>query len=420
MSSHSMNEMLSGLDDMRPRLTDFYQDLHRHPELSMQENRTAAEAAEHLHGEGYEVTTGVGKTGVVAILDNGPGPMVMLRADMDALPLREQTELPYASSATGTDPDGIEVPVMHACGHDMHVACMWGAASMLAVNRNRWSGRLMMVVQPGEEIAAGARAMIEDRIFDRFGKPTVILGQHVTPAPAGTLHWRSGVTMAAADSIEIRLFGRGAHGSRPQSSIDPVVMAASLVMRLQTIVAREVSPTEQVVVTVGSIRAGTKENIIPDEAFLKLNVRTFSTAVREHVLDSIRRIANAEASASNAPRPPEFRPLNSFPILSNDHDATTHLASALSAHFGRERVHQTPAVNASEDFGEFGTAAGVPSVFWYFGGLDYGLIRAAERAGGMDAIPGNHSPLFAPVIEPTLSTGVEALVAGALAWLPAR
>jgi hippurate hydrolase len=420
MSSHSMNEMLAGLDDMRPRLTDFYRDLHRNPELSMQESHTAAKAAERLHGEGYEVTTGVGKTGVVAILDNGPGPMVMLRADMDALPLREQTGLPYASTAMGTDPDNIEVPVMHACGHDMHVACMWGAASMLATNRNRWSGRLMMVVQPGEEIAAGARAMIEDRIFDRFGKPTIILGQHVTPAPTGTLHYRSGVTMAAADSIEIRLFGRGAHGSRPQSSIDPVVMAASLVMRLQTIVAREVSPTEQVVVTVGSIRAGTKENIIPDEAFLKLNVRTFSPEVRERVLESIKRIANAEASASNAPRLPEFRPLNSFPILSNDHEATTHLASAFSAHFGEGRVHRTPAVNASEDFGEFGTAAGVPSVFWYFGGLDYGVIRAAERAGGMDAIPSNHSPLFAPVVEPTLSTGIEALVAGALAWLPAR
>ncbi len=419
MATHSINVMLGGLDEMRPKLTEFYEDLHRHPELSMQENRTAAEAAERLHSEGYEVTTGVGKTGVVAILDNGPGPMVMLRADMDALPLREQTGLPYASAALGTDPDGVEVPVMHACGHDMHVTCMWGAASMLATHRKHWAGRLMMVVQPGEEIAAGARAMIEDRIFERFGKPAVILGQHVTPAPAGTLHWRSGVTMAAADSLEIRLFGRGAHGSRPQSSIDPVVMAASLVMRLQTIVAREVSPTEQVVVTVGSIRAGTKENIIPDEAFLKLNVRTFSPEVRERVLDSIRRIANAEATASNAPRLPEFRPLNSFPILSNDHEATTHLASALSAHFGEGRVHRTPAVNASEDFGEFGTAAGVPSVFWYFGGLDYGVIRAAEQAGRMDSIPSNHSPLFAPVVEPTLSTGVEALVAGALAWLPA-
>src|SRR5260221_7762596 len=354
MASYMMNEMLSNLDEMRPRLTAFYQHLHRNPELSMQENRTGAEAAERLEGEGYEVTTGVGKTGVVAMLENGDGPTVMLRADMDALPLREQTGLSYASVAMGIDPDNVEVPVMHACGHDMHVACMWGAASLLAANRNRWSGRLMMVVQPGEEIAAGARAMIEDRIFDRFGKPTVILGQHVTPAPAGTLHWRSGVTMAAADSIEIRLFGRGAHGSRPQSSIDPVVMAASLVMRLQTIVAREVSPTEQVVVTVGSIRAGTKENIIPDEAFLKLNVRTFSPEIREQVLESIKRIANSEAMASNAPRMPEFRPLNSFPILSNDHDATMHLASALGAHFGKERVHQTPAVNASEDFGEFG------------------------------------------------------------------
>jgi hippurate hydrolase len=277
----------------------------------------------------------------------------------------------------------------------------------------------MMVFQPAEETAAGAKAMIDDGLFDRFGKPDVVLGQHVIPAPAGVIRWRSGATMAA-DSFEIKLFGRGSHSSQPQSSIDPVVMAASVVLRLQTIVAREVAPSEQAVVTVGSLHAGTKENIIPDQASIKLNVRTFSPAVRQRVLDSIRRIAIAEATASDAPRPPEFRPLNRIPILANDPEATGRTAGALTGHFGEERVQKTPPWMASEDFGEFGAAAGVPSVFWFFGGSDPEHFRAAEREGRLAEIPFNHSPLFAPVIEPTISTGVEALVAGALTWLRSR
>ena len=405
---------------MRAEWTAFYQDLHRNPELSMQETRTAARAAERLRAEGYEVATGIGKTGVVGILDNGTGPTVMLRADMDALPVREQTGLAYASVASGVDPDGEHVQLMHACGHDLHVTCLCAAAALFARNRDRWAGRLMMVFQPAEEIGSGARAMINDGLFDRFGKPEVVLGQHVTPMAAGSLYWRSGVTMSAADSFEIKLFGRGSHGSRPQSSVDPIVMAASLVLRLQTIVAREVAPSDQVVVTVGSLHAGTKENIIPDQASIKLNVRSFSPSVRQHVLDAIRRIAVAEAAASGAPREPEFRPLNNFPILSNDPEATGRTAGLLMRHFGDDRVHEIPLVNASEDFGEFGVAAGVPSVFWYFGGLDPEYLRRAEQEGRGAEIPSNHSPLFAPVIEPTLSTGVRALVACALGWLRAK
>jgi amidohydrolase len=413
-------EIIAGLPAMRAELAEFYKDLHRNPELSMQEQRTAAKAADRLRAAGYEVATGVGRTGVVGVLDNGAGPTVMLRADMDALPVREQTGLDYASTATGVNPDGEPVPVMHACGHDMHVTCLCATAALLARNRERWAGRLVMIFQPAEEIGGGAQAMIDDGLFERFGRPGVVLGQHVTPAPAGTIGWRAGTAMAAADSFEIKLFGRGSHGSRPQAGIDPVVMAASVVLRLQTIVAREVDPAEQVVVTVGSLHAGTKENVIPDQASIKLNVRTFSPGVRERVLDSIRRIAIAEATASNAPRPPEFRPLNQFPLLVNDPEATGRTVGALERHFGEKRLAEQPVVNASEDFGVFGTAAKVPSVFWTFGGLDPEQRRAAEREGRVAEIPVNHSPLFAPLIEPTLTTGVEALIAAALAWLRAR
>ena len=416
----ALTQILAGLDEMRSGLTDLYQDLHRNPELSMQETRTASQAAAHLRGEGYSVATGIGNTGVVGTLENGVGPTVMLRADMDALPVREQTGLPYSSAASGVDADGEAVPIMHACGHDMHVTCLCAAAALLARNRDRWAGRLMMVFQPAEEIGSGARAMINDGLFDRFGMPDVVLGQHVVPAPAGSVSWRSGVTMSAADSLEIKLFGRGSHGSRPQSSIDPIVMAASLVMRLQTIVAREVAPSDQVVVTVGSLHAGTKENIIPDQASIKLNVRSFSPSVRQRVLDAIRRIAVAEAAASGASREPEFRPLNSFPILANDPEATGRTVGALIQHFGDELVREIPLVNASEDFGEFGTAAGVPSVFWYFGGLDPEYLRKAEQEDRLMEIPSNHSPMFAPVIEPTLTTGVNALVASALSWLKTK
>jgi amidohydrolase len=413
----SLNHLSEASEAMRPELTAFYQDLHRHPELSFQEERTAVKAAERLKEEGYTVATAVGRTGVVGILENGAGPTVMIRADMDALPVREQTGLPYSSSATGVDPDGLAVDVMHACAHDMHVTCLSGAAALLARNRDRWAGRLMMIFQPAEEIGSGARAMIDDHLFERFGKPDIVLSQHVTPEAAGALTYRGGVTMAAADSFEIRMFGRGAHGSRPQASVDPVVMAASLVLRLQTIVSREVAPSEQVVVTVGSIHSGTKENIIPDSASLKLNVRSFSPEVRARVLDAIRRIANAEAAASDAPRAPEFRPLNSFPIMTNHPGATAEVASALIDRFGSEMVSERALVQASEDFGEFGVAAGVPSVMWYVGGSDPNLLEAARREGRLDQFPGNHSPLFAPIIEPTLSVGIEALLTTSLAWL---
>src|SRR3954466_7618713 len=287
--------VLTGLDAITAGLEELYRDVHAHPELSLQEQRTAAKAAERLQAAGYDVTTGVGGTGVVGLLRNGDGPAVMLRADMDALPIAEATGLPYASTATATEPGGAEVPVMHACGHDMHVTWLAGATALLADAHEAWRGTVLAVFQPAEETAQGARAMIDDGLFDRFPTPQVILGQHVMPAPAGDVAYRPGTTQAAADSLEVRLFGRGAHGSMPESSVDPVVMAAATVLRLQTIVSREIAASQAAVVTIGALQSGTKDNVIPDDALLKLNVRTFDEQVRTRVLGAIRRIVEAEA-----------------------------------------------------------------------------------------------------------------------------
>lgn len=294
----SSGKVLSGLPSLLPNLEALYTDVHAHPELSMQETRTAGLAAERLRAAGYEVTTGIGKTGVVGLLRNGEGPTVMLRADMDALPVQELTGLPYASQVTTTDREGNTVPVMHACGHDMHVTWLTGVATLLAQVRDAWRGTVMAVFQPAEETAEGARAMIDDGLFQRFPKPDVVLAQHLMVGPAGELTGRPGPITSAADSLQIRLFGRGAHGSMPQASIDPVVMAAATVMRLQTIVSHEVAAMEQAVVTIGSLQAGTKENVIPDEAVIKLNIRTYDEGVRKRVLAAVERIVKAEAEAA--------------------------------------------------------------------------------------------------------------------------
>lgn len=394
------------LDDVE----ELYKDVHRHPELSMQEERTAGLAAERLQKAGFEVTTGVGNTGVVGLLANGEGPTVMLRADMDALPVQELTELDYASRTDG---------VMHACGHDMHVAWLAGAAALLAASRESWQGTVLAVFQPAEETAAGAQAMIDDGLFDRFPKPDVVLGQHVMPSPAGSIGTRTGVMTSAADSFEIRLFGRGAHGSMPEASIDPVVMAAATVLRLQTIVSREVAAAQSAVLTIGALQAGTKENVIPDEAVIKLNVRTFDEGVGAHVLDAIKRIVEAEAQASGAPKPPEITPLDRYQLVRNDPAAALRVRSALQAHFGDERVVDIPPISASEDFGSFGTEWHAPSVFWTVGGTDPDAYRRAEEAGRLAELPTNHNPRFAPVLHPTLETGLEALLAAAGAWLAA-
>lgn len=409
--------VLANLPGLLPDLEALYKDVHAHPELSMQETRTADLAAQHLRDNGYEVTTGVGKTGVVGLLRNGDGPTVMLRADMDALPVREASGVDYASTVTATDAEGHAGPVAHACGHDMHVAWLTGVTALLAKQRNAWCGTVMAVFQPGEETAQGAQAMIDDGLFKRFPKPDVVLGQHVMVGPAGTVAGSAGPITSAADSLQIRIFGRGAHGSMPQASIDPIIMAAAIVLRLQTIVSREIAATDAAVVTVGVLQAGTKENVIPDEALIKLNVRTFDEGVRTHVLAAIERIVNAEAQASGAPRAPEITPLDRYPLNVNDKQASDRVAEALRRHFGSDRVRHTGPAPASEDFGCFGTEWNAPSVYWFVGGTDPEIYAKAKAEGRINDLPVNHSPKFAPVIHPTLETGVEAMVAGALAWL---
>ena len=414
----SETKTLQALDGMLPDLEALYKDVHSHPELSMQETRTAGLAADRLRAAGYEVATGIGKTGVVGLLRNGEGPTVMLRADMDALPIQEATGLAYASKATATDKDGNTVPVSHMCGHDMHVTWLAGATKLMADAKTSWRGTLMAVFQPAEETGEGAQAMIDDGLFKRFPKPDVILGQHVMVGPSGTVAGRAGAITSAADSLQIRLFGRGAHGSMPQASIDPVVMAASTVLRLQTIVSRELAAADAAVLTVGVLQAGTKENVIPDEAIIKLNVRTFDAGVRSRMLAAIERIANAEAAASGAPRPPEITTIDRYPLNLNNHEATSRVVDAFRGHFGADRVRATGPAPASEDFGSFGSEWRVPSVFWFVGGTDPEIYAKAKESNKINELPVNHSPKFAPILHPTLRTGIEALVVAARAWLP--
>lgn len=399
-------------------LEALYVDLHQHPELSFQETRTAGIAASHLRDLGLEVHEGVGVTGVVGILTNGDGPVVWVRADMDALPVGEQTGLAYASTATGIDPAGNTVPVMHACGHDMHVTAMIGAVEKLVAERAEWSGTLVVLIQPAEEYGAGSRAMLDDGLLDIAPKPDIVLGQHVTPLPAGTIGVRPGTQMAASDGLTVTLHGRGGHGSRPHSTIDPIVMAAATVMRLQTIASREVDPRDVAVVTVGSIHAGLKNNIIPAEAKLELSLRYPNDEMRDRVLASVERIVRAEAAASGAEREPEIRTDHSLPPTINDADATARVTRALQSVLGEASVVDPGMFTGSEDVSWFARDTGAPLVFWFWGGVDPATFAAAMAGGTLDKdIPTNHSPYFAPVIHPTIEVGVTAMSAAAREFL---
>lgn len=413
--------ILGGLPALLPTLEHCYVDLHAHPELSSQEIRTAGIVAASLSRHGYRTLTGVGGTGVVGVLGNGPGPVVMLRADMDALPVREETGLDYASTVTVPDARGALVPVMHACGHDMHVTCLLGAAELLATSRNAWKGTVIVVFQPAEETGVGAQAMVDDGLFERVPLPEIVLGQHVAPQPAGLLLHRAGPILAAADTLEVTLHGRGAHASAPELGVDPILLAASVITRLHTIVSREVKPGEPAVLTIGSMSAGTRPNIIPDDARLSVDIRSFSPQTRATVLAAVERIVAAEAAAAGAPRPPDIRTVESLPTTVNDHDATARVVAAFGARFGADALLELPASLGSEDFGVFGRAAGVPSVFWFFGGGDAARYARAEQDGRLaEDVPSNHSPLYAPVVHPTLATGVSALVVAALDRLTPR
>jgi hippurate hydrolase len=416
-TSNPAAAVLGGLSACRSWQEDLYRDIHQHPELSHQEHRTAKLVAEMLRGSGYEVREGIGGTGVVGVMRNGSGPTVLMRADMDALPVEEATGLSYASSVRATDTAGSEVPVMHACGHDVHVTCLLGAAALLAEGAGNWTGTAIALFQPAEEVGDGARGMVEDGLAEAIPPVDVALAQHVLPAPAGHVGTHRGAVLSAADSMRITVYGRGAHGSMPQAAVDPVVLAAMIVVRLQTIVSREVAPIDTVVLTIGSIHAGSKSNVIGDRAVLELNLRTYDESVRTAVFDGIRRIVTAECEASNSPKQPDFELYDRFPLTVNDDDVTDRVSDAFAGYFG-ERYTTMAAQSASEDFSDIPNALGVPYTYWGIGGIDEQQYRKAAAAGRVaQEIPVNHSPTFAPVIQPTLDTGTEALVVAALAWL---
>ncbi|WP_369200068.1 amidohydrolase [Streptomyces sp. PU-14G] len=400
--------MISAPPELLSDLTELYQDLHRHPELAFEEHRTAARVADRLRALGCETVEGVGGTGVVGVLDRGEGPTVLLRADLDALPVTERTGLPYASVHDGT---------AHACGHDLHTTWLIGAATLLARRYTEWSGRLLLVFQPAEETGRGARAMLDDGLYERFGTPAVAFGQHVGPGPAGRIGYRRGVTMAAGDAIRVRLRGKGGHGSMPDATVDPVVLAAATVMRLQTVVSREIAATDPAVLTVGSMHAGTKANIIPAEAELGLTLRSVEPAVRERALAAIERIVRGEAAASGAPEP-DIELQFGFPALVNDEHIADAVLAAFTEHFGKERVVPSALIPASEDFGLLTDGGRIPAAYWFVRGSDPVAYAEAQARGRVaESIPTNHSPYFAPVLDPTLATGVETLAVTALAWL---
>ena len=412
----SIDEILADYHGLQAAQEAFYKDLHQHPELSHQEQRTAQRVARQLQEYGCTVQAGIGGTGVVGTLSNGGGPTVLLRADMDALPIKEDTSADYASTATAQDADGNEVSVAHACGHDVHVSCLLGMTKLMADHLGQWNGTLVALFQPAEETGDGAQGMVDDGLLTRIPAPDVALAQHVLRGVAGTVGTRSGPFLSAADSIKITVYGRGGHGSMPQNTIDPVVLAAMIVVRLQTVVSREIAPTQTAVLTVGSSQAGTTSNVIPDHAVLQLNLRSYSQQTRLRMLDAIRRIVRAECQAAGSPQDPDFQTLDSYPLTDNDADSTRQVAAAFGAYFA-DRALQWDQQTASEDFSIIPRAAGIPYTYWAIGGTDPQTYQTAEKDGHLDDLPANHSPKFLPVLQPTLRTGTEALTTAALAWL---
>ena len=386
-----------------------YLDLHQNPELSSHETQTAAKLAERLRSAGYEVTEHVGGTGVVAILKNGAGPTIMLRTELDALPVEEKTGLAYASKVHAKDDAGHDVPVMHACGHDLHMASLLGAAEIMAHSKTTWHGTLMLIGQPAEETIGGAKAMIGDGLFTRFPKPDVAVALHVGNAEAaGTASITPGIYNTNADSLRITIYGKGGHGSAPHTAIDPIVIASRTILALQTIVSREVKPCEMAVVTVGYIQAGTKNNIIPDHAEMGLTVRTFKQDVRKQVLAAIERITKAEAAAAGAPREPLVEHYEETDLVYNNPALAARLRAPLEAALGKGKVVTGEPITPSEDFSYF-IEQGVPGFYFSLGGADPEKLAQAKASGVM--LPSNHSPLFTPDVDPSLHAGIAAEVA---------
>ena len=405
---------LAGLDAVYPSLDALYQDLHRNPELSSHEQATAAKMAAQLRKLGFEVTEHVGGTGVVGVLRNGRGPTVLVRTDMDALPLKETTGVPYASTVTTRNDAGEAVPVMHACGHDIHMASWVGAAALLAKAKDRWHGTLVFVGQPAEETLQGAQAMVDDGLFKRFPKPDFVLGLHDTNIiPAGRVGMVSGPASAASNAVDIVFYGKSGHGASPQRAIDPIVMAAQTVTALQTTVSRENNPFDAAVVTVGTFHSGTKRNIIPDEAKLELTVRSYKPEVQKRLLASIARIARAQALSAGATKEPTVTVLanEASEVVVNDPALTQRLGAVLHRELG-DSVGPIEPTSASEDFGVYGRVAGVPSVQLRIGAPEPGQFEKARAAGTYP--PGPHNAGFAPDRERTIRTGVSALTLSVL------
>ena len=390
-----------------PAIETLYQQLHSNPELGFAEHKTAANLAKLAKSLGYEVTTGVGGTGVVAILRNGPGPTVMLRTEMDALPVQEKTNLPFASKVTTKNAAGDTVPVAHACGHDLHMAAWYGTAKLMAENRKAWSGTLMLIGQPSEEALTGAAAMLKDGLFTRFPKPDYALSMHDDASMAsGTVMWHAGPFRASADTVTITMFGQGGHGAVPHETRDPVVMAARLVMALQTLISRENNPLDPVVITVGSIQGGTQANIVPDQVKLALTVRTFRPEVRQRVLASIAREAKGEALAAGAPKEPLVEVKTGTDSVVNDPQLVARAVKAVEKAVGPDFVKEMPAKMTSEDFAMYGQQPGVKALLLHVGAVDAGRLEAAKNAG--KPLPGTHSPQWAPDLKPTLTNTIKA------------
>lgn len=392
-----------------PEAQAFYMDVHAHPELSSHEVQTAAKLADHLRAVGYEVTEYVGGTGIVALLQNGAGPTIMLRTELDALPVEEKTGLPYASKVQTKDDAGRDVPVMHACGHDLHMASLLGTAEIMARTKNTWHGTLMLVGQPAEETISGARKMIDDGFLQRFPKPDAGVALHVgNSLPAGKIGIAPGIYDSNADSLKITIYGKGGHGSAPHTAIDPIVIAARTILALQTIQSREVKPGDMAVVTVGYIRAGNKNNIIPDNAELGLTVRTYKAEVRQQVLAAIARITKAEAEAGRAPREPSIERYEGTNSVYNDPALASRLKGTLETALGRDNVVIEDPHTGSEDYSVF-VEHGIPSLYFSLGGADPQKFAEAQAAG--TTLPSNHSSLFAPEFDPALHTAITAEVA---------
>ena len=384
-----------------------YLDLHQHPELSLHETRTAALLARELRRIGFEVTEHVGGTGIVGVLRNGPGKTIMLRTELDGLPVEEKTGLEYASHDHAKNDDGVEVPVMHACGHDVHMSVWLGTATAMAGSRERWSGTLVLIGQPAEERGMGARAMLADGLLTRFPKPDAAITLHDIPTlPSGTVGWMAGPAWSSADSVDLVIYGKGGHGAHPEATVDPIVIAARTVLALQTLVSRENNPLDPAIVTVGSIHGGTKHNIISDEVKLQLTVRAFKDSVRRRLLSGIERIAKAEAEAAGAPKPPVMKIVDvSSDVTVNDPALNPRVVAALRRELGDAHVEEIPPDTASEDFGEY-ARAGVPSVTFRLGATAPAAWQAWQAGG--PPLPSLHSPFFAPDRQATIETGIRA------------